>query len=91
MMIVSELEELRANLYLVERTRDKRSKGKRVREAEIAIADYAHSLPGEVLGYLDVNVATNALNYQWVRGDIGRCIKALNDWIDSIPDPGPEA
>ena len=90
-MIVSELEELQTNLYLAERTRDKRSREKRIREAKIAIADYAHSLPGEVLGYLDVNVATNALNYQWVRGDIGRCIKALKEWIDSIPDPGSEA
>ena len=90
-MIVSELEDLQTNLYLAERTRDKRSREKRIREAKIAIADYAQSLPGEVLGYLDVNVATNALNYQWVRGDIGRCIKALNDWIGSIPDPGPDA
>lgn len=90
-MIVSELEELQTNLYLAERTRDKLSREKRIREAKIAIADYALSLPGEVLGYLDVNVATNALNYQWVRGDIGRCIKALKEWIDSIPNPGSEA
>jgi hypothetical protein len=89
-MIVSELEELETNLYLAERTRDKRSWEKRVREAKIAIADYTHSLPSEVLGYLDTHVATNALNYQWVRGDIGRCIKALKVWIDSISDPGSE-
>ena len=90
MMIVSELEEFQTNLYLAERTRDKRSREKLIREAKIAITDYAHSLPSEVLGYLDVNVATNALNYQWVRVDIGRCIKALKVWIDSIPAPGSE-
>lgn len=85
-MIVSELEELETNLYLAERIRDNRSKEKRVREAKIAIADYAHSLPSEVLGYLDTTVAPNALNYQWTKGDIGRCIEALKDLIASIPD-----
>ena len=85
-MIVSELEELEANLYLAERIRDKRSWEKRVRKTKIAIADYAHSLPSEVLGYLDTHVAPNALNYQWVRDDIGRCIKALKDLIASISD-----
>ncbi len=89
-MVIADLEELRVNLYLAERTIDKRSRGKRIREAKRAIADYAHNLPSEVLGYLDTTVDVNALNYQWVESDIDRSIKALKEWGATIPE-GSEA
>ena len=85
-MVITKLEELRVNLFLAERTMDNRRRCKSIRETKRAIADYAHNLPSEVLGYLDTTVDVNALNYQWVESDIDRCIKALQDWRDSLPE-----
>lgn len=86
MQIVRDLEELRIKLLLAESTTDKRRCDKCIREAKTAIADYARSLPSEVLGYLDTKVASSALNYQWVRDDIGPCIKALKEWADTLTE-----
>ena len=80
------MEELRTGLYIAERTTDKRRRQKCISDAKTAISDYARGLSPEVLGYLNTKVAPNALNYQWVRDDIGLCIKALKEWADTLPE-----
>ena len=85
-IIVADLKELRLNLYLAERTKDKRSREKIIREAKLAISSYAHYLPDEVKIYLEENVAVNALNYKWVTSDIKMCIESLEKWICSIQE-----
>lgn len=82
--VIENLVKLHQNLYLAERTSDRRSRGKNIREARCAISDYAQSLPGEILSYIDTYVGVNALSYQWCTTDLGRSIEVLQEWEMSL-------
>lgn len=82
--IREDLKELRRDLAFAKMTKDGRSREKRIREARLAISDYAHSLPSEVQGFLYTQVDVNALSYQWADGDIGRCIDEIDKCITKL-------
>ena len=82
-IVIEELEGLRANLYLAKRTKDGRSREKNIREAKLAISNYAAGLTNDIRGFLDTEVDANALSFKWADGDIDRCIRALKDWLVS--------
>lgn len=83
--IIADLEQLRRKLLIAKNTHDNRKRGKSIRDAKLDISDYAHSLSGEVAGYLDTMVGTNALSYKWSEGDIDQCIQVLKDWKETMP------
>lgn len=84
-LVLEKLKILSDNLYLAERTIDKRRKDKNIREARTAIYDFASSLDGEVKGYLDREVGVNALAPKW-EYDIGDAIRAIEEWINKLEE-----
>ena len=84
--VVFELEEQKRALYMAERVIDKRRRQKQILDVKRSIVDYVHSLPDEVKAYLDLTVAPNALHFQWVEGDLDRCISSLRESSDSLSD-----
>ena len=84
--IKKRLEELYTELYIAKGWTDRRSRDKKIREACTAISEYAETLPPEVLGLFDVNVAPAALNPQFAGDDIGPCIIVLEKKINELED-----
>ena len=84
--VKTRLEELRNDLYIAEKTKDKRSREKRIREAKLAISDFANTFPNELQGTLNVRVGGNSLSYKWVEGDINRCIEVIQEMIEEAPE-----
>lgn len=84
LQIRQDLKELQKQLLLAKMTKDGRRREKEIREARLSISNYAFHLPEEVIGYLSVKVAINPLSYQYVDSDMALCIKALDDWIESM-------
>ncbi len=78
--IKSRLEELFADYYSSQRTRDGRRREKNIREAKQAISDYSLTIPTEVMDHFIREVGVNALNYQHA-DDISECISVLDSLI----------
>lgn len=78
--IKSKLEDLFANYYSAQRTKDGRSREKNIREAKQAISDYSQSIPTEVMEYFYREVGANALNCQHA-DDLPECINVLDRMI----------
>lgn len=83
--ILNDLRELQRQLIFARMTKDRRSRDKNIREARIAISNYAYFLPDEVKCFLYDKVDVNAMSYQYAEGDISRCISEIEDWIKSFP------
>jgi len=79
--IKEKLYELYTNWYLANRSKDLRSRDKRIREACETISNYANTLPPEALGLFDTKVAPAALNPQFAGEDILPCIQVLEEKI----------
>lgn len=82
--IKNRLEELHAEWHMANRCKDLRSRNKRIREACTAIGNYADTLPPEVLGLFDTEVARAALNPQFAGDDILPCIQVLEEKIKEL-------
>ena len=65
LMIKNRLEELYTEWYIANRCKDLRSRNKRIRDACVAIGNYADSLLPEVLGLFDTKVALSELSPQF--------------------------
>lgn len=85
-IIVDRLKELQKELLIAKTTIDKRSQNKQVNDARKNISVYAYYLPNEVKAYLFEEVDLNAMSYQYAEGDIKRCIIALEEWMQSLPE-----
>lgn len=83
--IVGMLKYLNSQLYSAKRTKDKRMIDKRIRNASIAISEYAKSLPDELIIYLEDVVGANPMSYHHAN-DIGQCIRAIEDLIANSED-----
>jgi hypothetical protein len=80
------LEELSKDLYIAERTTDKRSREKRIREAKIAISEFGSTFPSDLQGTLHTDIGANPLSWKWVSRDIGKCIEVIERLIEEMPD-----
>ncbi len=80
------LEELQTDWYIANSWKDKRSRHRKIREASVAISNYADTLPPEILGLFDIKVASAALNSQFAGDDIGPCIDVLEEIIKEMKD-----
>lgn len=81
--IKERLNELQDNLLMARTTRDKRSREKNIREARIAIGNYALFLPLDVRYTFEKEVGANALNVQHA-DDIGECITVIDNRIKEL-------
>ena len=59
--IKKRLEELHTQWYIASIWKDKRSRHRKICEASVAISNYADTLPPEILGLFDIEVARGAL------------------------------
>lgn len=78
--ILYHLKDLRDKLYLAKGTTDKRSRDKRIREAERAISEYGNCIPDELRIIFDKEIGPNALFGQH-HDDISECIKIVERLI----------
>ncbi len=78
------LEELSNNYGLACQTRDKRSLSKRKYDAQMAIYNFAQTLPSELLGMFDMEIAPGALSVQFAGEDVDECIKLLEREIKAM-------
>lgn len=88
--ILRDLRNLQNNLLLAYMTKDRRCKDKRIREAKLAISDYAHYLPEEVACLLWNKVDVNPMSYQYAVSDINRSITVIEEWIKTLPESSQE-
>lgn len=72
-IIFVRLEELNEELLLANNTKDRRRRDKAVRDAKMDIANYAESIPIELMEVFNNQIGANSLNYQHA-GDISQCI-----------------
>lgn len=84
--IKDRMNELYTQWYTASSWNDKRSREKKKREACVAISKYSETLPPEILGLFDSEVAYAALNPQFAGDDIGPCIRVLEKKIKEIED-----
>ena len=82
--IKKRLEELHTQWYIASIWKDKRSRHRKICEASVAISNYADTLPPEILGIFDIEVARGALNAQFAGDDIGCCIDVLDEKINEL-------
>ncbi len=84
--IKERLEELNIEWNIASNWKDKRSRHNKIREVSVAISNYADTLPPEVLGLFDIEVAPAAFNSQFAGEDIGKCIVVLEEMINQLED-----
>lgn len=82
--IKQRLEKLQADWCIANSWKDKRSRHRKIREASVAISNYADTLPSEILGLFDIKVSPAALNSQFAGDDIGPCIEVLEELIQDM-------
>lgn len=78
--ILYNLNSLYDNLLIAKGTTDKRSRVKRIREAESEISKYADRIPNELRIIFDKEIGPNALRGQHT-DDISSCIKIVKRLI----------
>jgi len=78
------LEELSNNYGLACQTRDKRSLSKKKYDAQLAIYNFAQTLPSELLGMFDMEISPGALSVQFAGEDVDKCIKILEREIKAM-------
>lgn len=88
--VLKDLRKLQNNLLLANKTKDRRCRDKRIREAKLAISDYAHYLPEEVACILWNKVDVNPMSYQYAENDIKRSITVIEEWIKTLPESSQE-
>ena len=82
--IKERLEELNIEWNIASNWKDKRNRQSKIREVSVTISNYADTLPPEVLGLFDIEVAPAALNSQFAGDDIGKCIVVLEEIINQL-------
>ena len=65
-----ELDKLYTNYYMATRTNDQRSLDKKKYDAQLAIYNFAQTLPSELLGMFDKEISPGALSVQFADEDV---------------------